>query len=121
MLNIQILYMSLMNSLSYFAPSFFLFTVHLAMEAFRDDVLVKVLQGIVENPSTSEVYNAFVYTMDFLYVLLILTIIFFSLHMRGNHERFKPYLYAISTILGLFMFGVMITLTVDIVRGLTNN
>jgi len=40
-----------MNSLSYFAPSFFFFTVHIAMEAFRADVLTKVLAGNIPNPN----------------------------------------------------------------------
>jgi chitin synthase len=38
-LNLQILYLSFMNALSYFAPAFFMFTVHIAMGAFRIDVL----------------------------------------------------------------------------------
>ena len=49
MLNIQLLYLSLMNALAYFSPSLFLFTVHIAMEAFRADVLVLVLKNVVRN------------------------------------------------------------------------
>ena len=32
-------YLTLMNALAYFAASFFVFTVHIAMKAFREDVL----------------------------------------------------------------------------------
>ncbi len=120
-LNIQILYLTLMNSLSYFSPSFFLFTVHIAMEAFREDVLVKVLGGVVSSPDTSQFYNSFVYTMDFIYVVLIMTIVFYSLHLTNTHKRFKPYIYGISTIFGLFMLAVFIVLAVDIFRGLIDN
>ena len=42
-LNVQLFYLTLMNSLSYFSPSLFLFTVHIAMEAFRADVLPNLL------------------------------------------------------------------------------
>lgn len=118
MLNLQILYLSMMSSLAYFSPAFFLFTVHLAMETFRDDILVHFLKGVV--PPDGEVYNAFVYTIDFLYVMLIITIIFLSLHMKNNNPKFKSYLYAVSTIMGLFMLGVMITLTIDVFRGITS-
>ena len=107
-----------MNGLSYFSPAFFLFTVHIAMEAFRADVLTKVLNGVVDNPNGSQFYNAFVFTMDFIYVLLIMTIIFMSLHLNHKHKRFIPYVYGISTLFGIFMACVFIVLVVDIFRGL---
>ena len=43
----QLIYLSFMNALAYFAPSLFLFTVHIAMQAFRADVLPNVLSGFV--------------------------------------------------------------------------
>lgn len=49
-LNIQFLYLTLVNTLTYFAPALFMFAVHIAMEAFREDVLVKVLEGVVDDP-----------------------------------------------------------------------
>ena len=121
LLNLQIFYLSLMNSLSYFAPAFFLFTVHIAMDAFRSDVLTKVLNGVVTSPDSSQFYNAFVYTMDFIYVLLIMTIVFMSLHLTNRHKRFVPYIYGVSTLFGLFMVCVFAVLAVDIFRGLINN
>jgi len=42
-----------MNALSYFAPSFFLFTVHIAMDAFRVDILVHVFGGMVGDANNS--------------------------------------------------------------------
>lgn len=109
-----------MNALAYFAPSALLFTVHIAMESFREDVLLFVLQGVVTDGQNSKVYNAFVYSIDFFYVLLLITIIFLSLHFKNNHKRFKPYLYGISTIFGLFFIAVFIVLGVDVVRGLVD-
>lgn len=110
-----------MNALSYFAPSFFLFTVHIAMEAFRDDVLTKVLANIIVDPNHSEFYNAFVYTMDFFYTLLTASIIFYSLHLPSSHSKFKPLIYSVSTIYGLFMVTVFAVLLVDIIRGLISS
>ena len=111
-----------MNALSYFAPSFFLFTVHIAMDAFRQDVLTKLLAGVVNDSNNqSQLYNAFVLTMDFIYILLLMTIIFYSLHLTNNHKRFKPYIYGVSTLFGIFMVVVFLVLSVDIFRGLINN
>lgn len=111
-----------MNSLAYFAPAFFLFTVHIAMDAFRQDVLSKVLSGVVNDTNNqSQLYNSFVFTMDFIYVLLIMTVVFYSLHLTNNHPRFRRYIYGISTLFGLFMVVVFAVLAVDIVRGLINN
>lgn len=42
-----------MNSLAYFAPSFFLFTIHIATDAFRTDVLNHALSGFIGDPSNS--------------------------------------------------------------------
>lgn len=121
LLYLQILYLTMMNSLSYFSVSFYLFTVHIAMESFRDDVLVNVLQNVIKDPNNSELLNAFVYTIDFLYAVLLLTIIFYSLNMKSDHPKFKYYIYAVSTLLGLFMLAVIAVLLVDTVRGLLNN
>lgn len=59
--------------------------------------------------------------MDFIYVMLIGSIIFFSLHLKSADSKFKPYIYAVSTILGIFMLCVMGVLLVDVFRGLINN
>jgi cellulose synthase/poly-beta-1,6-N-acetylglucosamine synthase-like glycosyltransferase len=47
-LDIQIWYLSLMNLLAYIAPGFFLFSISVAMEAFKADVLVKFFSGILK-------------------------------------------------------------------------
>jgi hypothetical protein len=74
-----------------------------------------------DKSGSSQVYNAFVFTMDFIYVLLITTIIFLSLHLNHKHKRFIPYIYGISTLFGLFMACVFLVLIVDIFRGLIDN
>jgi hypothetical protein len=114
-------YLTLMNSLSYFAPSFFLFTVHIAMDAFRADVLPTVLGGAVSDPNKSPFYNAFVSTMDFIYVMLVGSVIFFSLFLTNSNKKFKPYIYAVSTLFGFFAIAVFVVLVVDVFRGLINN
>ena len=107
-----------MNALAYFSPTFFLFTVHIAMDAFRQDVLSKLLQGVVNDTNNqSQLYNSFVFTMDFLYVLLLMTVIFYSLHLTNNHKKFKPYIYGVSTLFGVFIIIVFAVLAVDIIRG----
>ena len=81
-------------------------------------MLTKLLNGVVDNPNSSQFYNAFVFTIDFIYVLLIMTIVFFSLHLNNKDKKFIPYIYGISTIFGLFMVCVFLVLIVDIFRGL---
>lgn len=117
-LNLQINYLTFMNSLSYFAPAFFLFTVHIAMEAFRQGVIVPFLEGEgVADVNSSKFLRAFVYTIDFIYVILLMTLVFYSLHFKSNDKYFMPYIYGISTIFGLFMVAVFAVLTVDIFNG----
>ncbi len=58
-------YLTLMNALSYLALAFFLFTVHIAMQAVRADLLPYVFAGLVSYPNENEFYNSFVYTIDF--------------------------------------------------------
>lgn len=38
-------YLSFLNLLSFLSPAIFLFTIHLAMQAFRVDVLPFIIQG----------------------------------------------------------------------------
>ena len=118
LLNLQIFYLTFMNSLSYFAPAFFLFTVHIAMEAFRQGVLVPFFQGEgIADVSSSKILRAFVYTIDFIYVMLIMTLVFYSLHFKNNNKHFMPYIYGISTLFGLFMIAVFFVLAIDIFNG----
>lgn len=44
-LNIQIWYLAFMNMLAFIAPGFFLFSISVAMEAFKADVLVNFFNG----------------------------------------------------------------------------
>ena len=121
MLHVQIFYLTLMNSLAYLSPALFAFTVHVAMEAFRADLLVNLLKSFAgENPE-AEVYRGFVYTMDFIYVMFVLTMIFMSVHLTNSNPRYKPYIYAISTLFGLFGIAVFLVLTIDVIRGLVDS
>ena len=106
-----------MNALSYFAPAFFMFTVHIAVTAFRFDVLSRWLSSTI----SSQVLDFFVYTMDFIYALMFGNIVFFSLHFKNTDKNFKSYLYLISTTFGLFMLVVIGVLLVDVIRGLVNS
>jgi len=44
--------------------------------------------------------------------------ILYSIHMNNKNKQFISYIYATSTVFGIFSIIVMIVLTVDIVRGL---
>lgn len=53
--------------------------------------------------------------------MLVGSIIFFSLHLTNNNKKFKPYIYAVSTIFGIFAIAVFSILAVDVIRGLIDN
>ena len=110
-----------MNTLAYFAPAFFLFTVHIAMDAFRSDILSTLFAGIIGDPNNSPILLNFVYFMDFIYVMLVGSILYYSLHLANSNKHYKPYIYAISTLFGLFAITVFIVLAVDVFRGLIDN
>ena len=50
-----------------------------------------------------------------------MSIVFFSLHLTNGNQKFKPYLYAVSTLFGLFAIVVFGVLAVDVVRGLVDS
>lgn len=105
--------------LAFIAPALFMFTVSVAMQAFRDDVLVNFFSNII--PYDSEIYNAFVLVMNCIYAMLWLGFILYSIHMNNKNKQFISYIYAASTVFGIFSLIVMIVLSVDIVRGLIGN
>lgn len=56
--------------------------------------------------------------MDFIYVMLLLLLVIYTLHLAKNEKSFMTYIYTVSTLLGIFMIVVVAVFTVDIVRGL---
>lgn len=120
-LNLQIFYLTLMNALAYFAPAFFLFTVHIAMDAFRADVLTALFSGLVADANNSPALMSFVYLVDFIYVMLLGAVVYYSLHLTHASRHFKPYIYAVSTLFGLFSIAVFLVLAVDVFRGLLDD
>lgn len=90
------------------------------MIAFRADVLDQILQPIqVSSKTNDQLLNFFVYTIDLIYAMLMATIIYYSLNTTSNKPIYKPYIYFVSTILGVLAIAVLIVFLVDIIRGLT--
>ena len=56
--------------------------------------------------------------MDFIYVILMSSVIVYTLHITKEHYRFTSYIYLVSTLLGLFMIAVLGVIGTDIIRGL---
>jgi cellulose synthase/poly-beta-1,6-N-acetylglucosamine synthase-like glycosyltransferase len=119
-LRLQVLFYDFLNVFIYFAPAIFFFTVHISMQAFKTDVLIQILMPIQASEHTNaQMLNFFVYTIDLLYALLLGTIIYYSLNTTSNQAIYKPYIYLVSTVLGLMAIAVLIVFLVDIIRGLT--
>jgi len=53
--------------------------------------------------------------------MMLGTVLFFSLNTTSNKPIYKPYIYFISTILGLMSITMFIVLLVDMIRGLATN
>jgi hypothetical protein len=118
-LRLQILYLNLTNSVSYFSVSLFLFTVHISMRAFYADVLSPIFAQTLQ---TTNAIPFFIDTMDFVYALLVLSFLYFSLNLTYNSKRFRSLIYINSTIMGFFSIFVMVMLLHDIISsGINDN
>ena len=118
-LSIQIKYLTIMNILAYVAPALFLFTIHVAMQAFQTDVIIPILvsTGLVTSPDMTPINQIFVYLVDFLYVMVFLGLVFYSMHLTNRHPKFKPFIYGTSTLYGIFSLVIIAVFVYDIARG----
>lgn len=71
-----------MNMLVFVTPGFFLFSVNTAMEAFKADLLVYFFEGTLT--PDSEIFNSFVLTINFIYAMLILSLIYYSMSLTNK-------------------------------------
>ncbi len=108
--------------LAFVSPALFLFTIHIAMFAFRDWFFGYVLNNISSSDfQSTQFYNAFVYALDFIYVLFMLGLIFKSIHFTHRTKPFIPFIYGMSTIMGLFSVAVFLVLLVDMIQGIADS
>jgi chitin synthase len=59
-----------------------------------------------------------VYTINFIYAMLIFGLIYFSINLTNRNQKFVRFVYGVSTILGVMSLIMLVILTVDLVRGL---
>ena len=107
------LYLSLVNLVSFFSVSLFLFTFQISMRAFYEDVLKPVFEKTF---ATKTVIPFFINSMTYIFVLFVLAMIFFSLNVTYNNKRFRRLIYLSSTIMGIFSVVVTTVLIVDLFR-----
>lgn len=113
-----------MSILGYISPALFMFTVHIAMYAFQTEVIYNILKSTnnmgddkwQDNP----MYGIFVYVADFIYVMMFLGLVFYSMHLTNRESKFKTFFYGVSTVCGLFSLSVFGVLLYDIISGFTN-
>lgn len=55
--------------------------------------------------------------VDFIYVMIFLGLVFYSMHLTNRHPRFKSYIYGASTAYGIFSLIVIAVFLVDIIKG----
>lgn len=107
------IFLSFMNVLGYVSPSLFLFTVSIAMQVFVTDVLNGALAAFIP----SAISDAFVYIINFVYIITTAGLIFYSMNLTNRDKKFIPFVYGVSTMLGLFSLAAFAILIVDIIRG----
>ena len=64
------------------SPSIFLFAMHISMLVFRQDVLSE-LDAIF--PPDSLFFDAFVFTIDFIYVMYLAGIVVYSVYLTSDN------------------------------------
>jgi uncharacterized membrane protein YkgB len=57
--------------------------------------------------------------MNFIYVMLIGGLVFYSLTLTNKNKKFASFVYGVSTILGILSVIVFTVLLVDLIRGLS--
>ena len=59
--------------------------------------------------------------MDFIYVIMMLGLVLKSIHFTHREEKFIPYVYGMSTVMGLFSIAVFLVLLIDIIVGIVDS
>jgi hypothetical protein len=101
-------YLSLVNSVTYFAPSFFLITLHISLRAFYTSAFGNLFNS---NFLVTKFLPQFINFMDYTYTIIILSLIYFSITLNYNNKYFKRHIYFASAILGFFgliVFTIML-------------
>lgn len=55
--------------------------------------------------------------MDFIYVMMYLSIIYYSIHLTHSNKKFIYYIYLFSTLFGLFALTTFVIFFVDVIKG----
>jgi hypothetical protein len=108
--------LSFSQFLATFAPALLLFTCHMTTRLIQTEYLGSLLASQTPTSIGNVIYATFVNIVDFFYALMILTIIFFSLHLKSDNKKFIYYIYLISTMMGVFTIVAFILYIVDIVN-----
>lgn len=87
------------------------------MTTIEQDYLIDIFATDTPTSLGAIIYATFVNITDFLYALMVLTIIFYSVHLTHSNKRFIYYIYLFSTVFGLFSLLTFIIFFVDVVKG----
>lgn len=68
-------------------------------------------------PEENTLAGIFVFTVDFIYVMMFLGLVFYSMHLTNRDSKFKAFFYGVSTAYGIFSISVFGVLMYDIING----
>lgn len=98
----QLVYISFLKFLSFFAPALLLFALQFATEIIQEEFLASLFATESASGIGNVLYRTFSNIIIFIYALCILAIFFFSLHLKAKEKKYVYYAHLISTILGIF-------------------
>ena len=118
-LKFQIGYLNFSNYLVYFAPALMLFTFHLTMQSFKEKVLRDTFNAQDQNSIGNIIFGTFISIMDFIYIVMLYSVVYLSVHLTHSKKKFIYYIYLFSTLFGLFGMMTFVIFMIDAIKGLS--
>jgi hypothetical protein len=82
------IFLTVIGILGYISPALFMFTVHIAMYTFQVNAIFPIFNavGLIrgEQDAKNPAVGIFVYITDFIYVMLLLGLVFYSMHLTNR-------------------------------------
>ena len=113
----QLLYITFLKFLSYFAPALLVFVFHFAFEIIQTEFLADLFSKESKTGIGNVLYATITNIVVFIYALMLLAIFFFSLHLDYKSKKFIYYTYFVSTVLGLLSMLSFIVFLAQTVQG----
>ena len=106
-LSLQIIFLSILNNLVYFAPSLFATTIYMSIESVIRHTIEKM-----PYPFWSELMRL----PNFLFIMFLLSLVYLSMFLNHRNSYLKHFIAVMSNVLGIISLLIYGVLFYDIVR-----